>query len=198
MPGKILVNFFWGLFKGLKMTRYNSLAGVSVRAMLYGALLLSPIIVTPALAAAPTAASEMDTRMTAAVDLLDAMGGRQSVIAQISRVIPAQMQALQTQFPNISLDMRNAIERSMRDEMSKGVNQLLMQMAGAWAHRFTAKELRELTAFHRSATGRKLRGQQEDLQREISEIGRGWGRDIGTRVQQRLKEHVSKAPALTS
>ncbi|MEQ1755772.1 MAG: DUF2059 domain-containing protein [Micropepsaceae bacterium] len=176
------------------MTRLKSLTGVTCLA-----LLLSPFVTMPAIAGAPTAAmSEMDTRMAAASDLLDAMGGRQSVTTQISRVIPAQMQALQTQFPNMSAEMRNAIESSMRVEMSKGVNQLLMQMAGAWAHRFTVKELRELTAFHRSPTGKKLRAQQEDLQREISEIGRNWGADIGKRIQQHLNDHMTKAPALTS
>ena len=176
------------------MTRFNSLAGVTCLALLF-----SPLMTMPAVASAPTAATtDMDARMAAASELLDAMGGRQSVTTQISRVIPAQMQALQTQFPNMSPEMRNAIETSMRAEMSKGVNQLLMQMAGAWAHRFSVKELRELTAFHRSPTGQKLRSQQEDLQREISEIGRNWGADIGKRIQQHLNDRMTKAPALTS
>ena len=175
------------------MTRFKSLAGVACLA-----LLMSPMLVTPSFAAKPTPAAEMDARMVAATELMDAMGGRQSVMTQISRVIPSQMQALQTQFPNLSSDMRNAIESSMRDEMSKGVNQLLSQMAGAWAHRFTVKELRELTAFHRSPTGKKLRANQEDLQRELTEIGRSWGKDIGNRIQQRLKERSTKGEPLTS
>ena len=175
------------------MTRFKSLAGVACLA-----LLMSPMLATPSMAARPTPAAEMDARMTAAMDLMDAMGGRQSVLTQISRVIPAQMQALQTQFPNMSADMRNAIETSMREEMSKGVNQLLTQMAGAWAHRFTVKELQELTAFHRSPTGKKLRANQEDLQRELSDIGRSWGKDIGARIQQRIKEQSTKSAPLTS
>jgi len=156
------------------------------------------MVVTPSLAARPTQAAEMNARLSAAMELMDAMGGRQSVMTQISRVIPSQMQALQTQFPTMSADMRNAIETSMRDEMSKGVNQLLTQMAGAWAHRFSEKELRELTAFHRSPTGQKLRANQEDLQRELSDIGRSWGKDIGNRIQQRLKERTTKGAPLTS
>lgn len=180
------------------MTRLISLAGVTYRALVCSALLVSPILVAPASAAAPVTAGDMDARMSAALDLLDAMGGRHSIMSQISRVIPAQMQELQAQFPNMTTDMRNAIESSMRDEMSKGVNQLLTKMAGAWAHRFSAKDLREIAAFHRSPAGKKLRAEQEDLQREISDIGRNWGAEIGRRIQQRLREQSTRPPALTS
>ncbi len=174
------------------MTRSISLASVTCLALLF-----TPLAASTA-AAAPVTASEMDARMAASMDLLDAMGGRASVTSQIARVIPAQMQSLQEQFPSMTPDMRRAIETSMRDEMSKGVNQLLTQMASAWAHRFSSKDLREIAAFHRSPAGRRLRREQEDLQREISEIGRNWGVEIGRRIQERLKEQIAKPPALTS
>lgn len=174
------------------MTRFLSLASVTCLA-----LLIAPLNASIA-AAAPVSASEMDARLVAALDLMDAMGGRQAVTSQISRVIPAQMQALQAQFPNMTADMRHAIESSMREEMTKGVNQLLTQMASAWAQRFSAKDLREISSFHRSPAGRRLRAEQEDLQREISEIGRNWGSEIGRRIQEKLKERIAKPPALTS
>ena len=174
------------------MTRFFSLASVTCLA-----LLLAPLPAR-AVTATPVTASEMDARMAAAMDLLDAMGGRASVMSQIARVIPAQMQTLQAQFPCMKSDMRLAIETSMRVEMTKGVNQLLNQMAGAWAQRFSARELREIAAFHRSPPGRRLRAEQAELQREISEIGRNWGVEIGRRIQERLKEQVAKPPALTS
>jgi hypothetical protein len=113
-------------------------------------------------------------------------------------VVKKTAENLQTQFPNMTPDMRRAIETSMRDEMAKGVNQLLAQMASAWAQRFTARDLREIAAFHRSPAGRRLRSEQEDLQREISEIGRHWGAEIGRRIQERLKNEIAKPPALTS
>lgn len=160
------------------------------------ALILLPFASVAAHAQA--ASSEFDARMSAANDLLDAMGGRESVVSQINRVIPAQMQALQTQFPSLTADTRRLIENSMRNEMTIGVNQLLSQMAGAWARRFTATEMRSIAAFHRSPAGQRLRAQQEDLQREIAEIGRNWGVDIGRRIQQNLQQQLSKPPALVS
>lgn len=161
------------------------------------ALLLLPLATVSARAqSAP--ASDMDGRLSAATDLIAAMGGRESVMTQIDRVIPIQMQALQAQFPSMAVETRRIIEKSMRDEMMIGVNQLLSQMATAWARRFTANDLRQIAAFHRSPAGQRLRAQQEDLQREIAEIGRNWGVDIGRRIQQRLQEHLSKPPALTS
>lgn len=162
------------------------------------AFLMLPLVALATPAKAAPAASEMDARMAAAADLLDAMGGRKSVMDQIDRVIPAQMAALQTQFPSMTADTRRVIERSMRDEMTVGVNRLLSQMSLAWARRFTVKEMREIAAFQRSPAGQRLRAEQEDLQREIAEIGRNWGADIGRRLQDRLKDYMSKPPALTS
>ncbi|MBL9099287.1 MAG: DUF2059 domain-containing protein [Alphaproteobacteria bacterium] len=168
---------------------------ISVLSVLCLALLTLPFA---AVANAQAANADMNARLAAASDLIDAMGGRQSVIDQINRVIPAQMQALQAQFPDLTVETRRLIEKSMRDEMTLGVNQLLTQMANAWARRFTVTDLRQIAAFHRSPSGQRLRAQQEDLQREIAEIGRNWGADIGRRIQQRLQEHLSKPPALVS
>ena len=174
----------------------NSIFVLSVTCL---ALLLSPFAATAAPAAKPSlTTTEISARMAAARDLLDAMGGRKSVMEQIDRVIPAQMAALQTQFPSLSHDSRRMIERSMRQEMTLGVNSLLSQMAGAWARRFTATEMREIAAFHRSPAGRHLRAQQEDLQREIAEIGRDWGTEIGRKLQERLNDYAKQPKALTS
>jgi hypothetical protein len=163
------------------------------------ALLLSVFSIPAAVAAPATTANDQAARMAAAADLLDAMGGRQSVMDQINRVIPAQMAALQTQFPSMTVETRKLIEKSMRDEMTNGVNHLLKQMAGAWANRFSADEMRQIAAFHRSPAGQRLRAQQEDLQREINEIGRNWGTDIGRRLQERLQQQMqTKPPSLTS
>src|SRR5690242_20414592 len=114
----------------------NSIFVLSVTCL---AMLASPFVASAAPAAKPAAItqSEMNARMAAAADLLEAMGGRKSVMEQIDRVIPAQMAALQTQFPGITSDTRRVIESSMRTEMTHGVNQLLSQMAGAWARRFS-------------------------------------------------------------
>jgi hypothetical protein len=174
----------------------NSIFVLSVTCL---AMLVSPFVATAApMATAPVAQAEMNARVAAATDLLEAMGGRKSVMEQIDRVIPAQMAALQTQFPSITTDTRRIIESSMRTEMTHGVNRLLSQMAGAWARRFTAAEMREIAAFHRSPAGRHLREHQAELQREISEIGRSWGADISRKLQERLNDYMKQPQALTS
>jgi hypothetical protein len=170
---------------------------ITVLSMTCLALLILPFAL-PAHAQPASPSADMDARMAAANDLLDAMGGRQSVMDQINRVIPIQMQALQSQFPSMTADTRSLIEKSMRDEMTIGVNRLLTQMASAWARRFSATDMHQIAAFHRSAAGQRLRAQQEDLQREIAEIGRNWGVDIGKRIQDRLQQQLNKPPALTS
>lgn len=174
----------------------NSIFVLSVTCL---AMLVSPFVATAAPAAnAPVTQSESNARMVAAADLLEAMGGRKAITEQIERVVPAQMAALQTQFPSLTNDTRRVIERSMRTEMTHGVNQLLSQMAGAWARRFTAAEMREIAAFHRSPAGRHLREHQAELQREITEIGRNWGSDISRKLQERLNDYMKQPQALTS
>lgn len=79
----------------LLMTR-----SISVLSVLCLALLTLPFA---AVANAQAANADMNARLAAASDLIDAMGGRQSVIDQINRVIPAQMQALQAQFPDLTV-----------------------------------------------------------------------------------------------
>jgi len=145
-----------------------------------------------AASAASVPPAEMNARIAAASDLLDAMGGRQSIVDQISKVIPLQMRALRVQFPTMTEETQRIVEQSMREEMSVGVNELLTQMAAAWARRFSAEDMRQIATFHRSAAGQRLRRQQEELQREISEIGRNWGAEIGRRIQERLQQQLNK------
>jgi hypothetical protein len=173
----------------------NSIFVLSVTCL---AMLVAPFAAWAAPATKPVAQPEMKARLAAASDLLEAMGGRKAVMEQIDRVIPAQMAALQTQFPGLTSDTRRVIERSMRTEMTHGVNQLLARMAGAWARRFTVAEMREIAAFHRSPAGKRLREHQAELQRELSEIGRDWGADISRRLQERLNDYAKQPKALTS
>jgi hypothetical protein len=149
-------------------------------------------------ATARAQADDMSARLAAAADLLEAMGGRQSIMQQIDRVIPLQMQQLQAQFPNMTPETRRIVEQSMRQEMSNGVNALLTQMAAAWARRFSENDLRQIASFHRSPAGQRLRAQQEELAREIAEIGRNWGADIGRRVQERIQQQLKGPNTITS
>lgn len=161
------------------------------------AMLLVPLLIGSAFADAPSK-REMDTRLTAAAELVDAMGGRESVVEQINRVIPLQMLALQKQFPTMSPDSRHIIESSMREEFMNGVDLLLGRIAASYAHRFTTEEMRAMTRFNRSDAGRKLREQSDDLQRELREISAKWGEEIAKRVGERLQEQMNKPPPLTS
>jgi hypothetical protein len=171
-------------------------SGHSIRTAVV-AMLLVPIMIANAFADAPTK-REMDARMVAALDLVDAMGGRESIVEQINRVVPLQMMSLQKQFPTMSADSRQIIETSLRQEFMKGVDMLLGQIAASYAHRFSTDEMRSMARFNRSEAGRKLREQSDDLQRELREISAKWGEEIAKRVGERLQEQMHKPPPLTS
>ena len=171
-------------------------SGHSIRTAVV-AMLLVPFLVSTAFADT-SSKREIDARMTAASDLVDAMGGRESIVEQINRVIPLQMLALQKQFPTMTNASRHIIENSMREEFMNGVDLLLGRIAATYAHRFTTDEMRSMARFNRSDAGRKLREQADDLQRELREISAKWGEEIAKRVGERLQEQMNKPPPLTS
>lgn len=170
-------------------------SGHSIRTAVV-AMLLVPMMIATAFADASK--REMDARLIAAADLVDAMGGRESVVEQINRVIPLQMLSLQKQFPKMSAESRQIIENSLRQEFMNGVDLLLGRIAASYAHRFTTEELRAMARFNRSEAGRKLREQSDDLQRELREISEKWGEEIAKRVGERLQEQMRKPSPLTS
>ena len=171
-------------------------SGHSIRTAVV-AMLLVPMMIATAFADTQSK-REMDTRLVAAADLVDAMGGRESVVDQINRVIPLQMMSLQKQFPKMSTESRQIIENSLRQEFMNGVDLLLGRIAASYAHRFTTEELRAMARFNRSEAGRKLREQSDDLQRELREISEKWGEEIARRVGERLQEQMRKPSPLTS
>ncbi len=171
-------------------------SGHSIRTAVV-AMLLVPILISSAFAET-LSKRDMDARMTAATDLVDAMGGRESIVEQINRVIPLQMLALQKQFPTMTVESHRIIENSLREEFMNGVDMLLGRIAGTYAHRFTTDEMRSMAHFNRSDAGRKLREQSDDLQRELREISAKWGEEIAKRVGERLQEQMNKPPPLTS
>lgn len=170
-------------------------SGRSIRTAVV-AMLLVPLMITTAFADASK--REFDARLVAAADLVDAMGGRESVVDQINRVIPLQMMALQKQFPTMSAESRSMIENSLRHEFLSGVDLLLGRIAASYARRFTTEELRAMARFNRSEAGRKLREQTDDLQRELREISEKWGEEIAKRVGEHLQNEMRKPPPLTS
>ena len=170
-------------------------SGYSIRTAVVAMLLVPMMFAT---AWADASKREMDARLIAAADLVDAMGGRESVVDQINRVIPLQMMSLQKQFPKMSAESRQIIETSLRQEFMNGVDLLLGRIAASYAHRFTTEELRAMARFNRSEAGRKLREQSDDLQRELREISEKWGEEIAKRVGERLQEQMHKPSPLTS
>jgi hypothetical protein len=98
----------------------------------------------------------------------------------------------------MTADSRRMIEDSLRQEFMRGVDMLLGRIAASYAHRFTIDEMRSMARFNRSAAGRKLREQSDDLQRELREISAKWGEEIAKRVGEHLQEQMHKPPPLTS
>lgn len=119
-------------------------------------------------------------RLAGARDLLKASGAVDVMIATIRAALPAQKQAT----PNVPEDFWKRFEARIIEEAPV----LADSIATIYARRFTAAELKEMTAFYLSPVGRKLREVQPDIVTESSAVGQRWGGRIGAEIAKSMQQ----------
>lgn len=161
-----------------------------VAALTIAALMLAAPA-SPSLPAAPTwiapTGITADSR-AAAIELLDAMGARQQMRAGLDARLDGARRAIKTQLPSRLPSLRAlrtadpaAYQREIEKaeaaitvggaEMFRTLEPKLMeQLADLYARKFSAEELRGLTAFFRTPLGRRYRDTLPGLNREASAI----------------------------
>jgi hypothetical protein len=144
---------------------------------------LTTIVLAAAFAvAAPSTSSAQapgtDTGLGAARTLLKASGAVDAMLATMRANIPAQRQAL----PQVPAEFWTAFE----GRLAKEAPLLVDSIAAVYAHKFSVRELQEITAFYNSPIGRKLVQSQPAIIAESSAIGQRWGARIGEEVAKSL------------
>lgn len=134
------------------------------------------LVVVPSTGVAQAPAN--DAGLAAARSLLKASGAADAMIATMRANIPAQRQAL----PQVPAEFWTEFEKQMVREAPM----LADSLAAIYAHKFSTRELQEITAFYNSPIGRKLVNSQVAIITESSAIGQRWGARLGEAVAKEL------------
>ena len=126
----------------------------------FGAL-FAAIVVAGSLAGWPSQAQPAPdpTRLDAARELVDAMGGVSMAERVVDQMIDGMVGQMRAQNPRTAADF----ERIMRTALGHGspkmkayLNEIMVVMTAFYAEKFTLDELREITVFQRSPLGQKF------------------------------------------
>lgn len=140
--------------------------------------------------AATAAPVPSDAKLSAALDLLDAMQAKQMFKTQFEASLPKQMANIQREYPDMSRETRNLIETTFREETEHSLDGLMKDIAGLYAKRFTVDEMKTIAAFHRTGAGAKLRNESEQLQRELTGVANTWSLEVVRKISKRLQEQL--------
>ncbi len=72
------------------------------------------------------------------------------------------------------------------------VDDLINLIRPVYAKYYTAEDLRAISAFYQSPTGKKMLTNMPKLMAEVSEIGRAWGEKMGREAFQEIQDKKGK------
>lgn len=141
----------------------------------------------PARAQAPT-----DDARAAVRELVEAT----NFLALIDKILVAMLPEMVNIFSKENPGTRANVERAMREVVLPAMQeQRAAFVAGVeelYLRHFTAAELRDMTAFYRTPTGRKSLEVMPQLQAESMAMGAEWGRQAVIRAIERNREELRR------
>jgi uncharacterized protein len=134
-------------------------------------------------AAAPALAQPSQDRIAAAHDLLEAAGQQAIMEGAMEVMLQAQLES--------NPELRE-FEPVLREFFSRYLNWNLLRdgYARIYAERFTTQELREITAFFRTPTGRKMALETPAMMQEGGRLGEQAVENNIAELQRMLMEHM--------
>jgi hypothetical protein len=145
---------------------------------------------TPPVAAAAPAPT--DSRLAAAMDLLQATDAKGNMETFIDSMLPVIVDGLRRTHSGVSEDTLKLFQTACREEMVSSLDDQLKLQAQIYAEHFSEDELRALVAFYRSDTGRKYITEMPLIMKEVMPLGQAWGRNIGEQAVRRAIERLQK------
>lgn len=106
------------------------------------------------------------------------------VIESVKNVFLQQNPMLQKDLNEIALALRTTYEPKKAE--------LVTQIAGLYAERFTLQELKEVLAFYRSPTGKKMLDQEPKIIDESMGYAQNWGDQFSAEVMAKFREEMKK------
>jgi hypothetical protein len=151
---------------------------------------LAACLVVTLMSAAPAPAQSPDG-VAAAKELMEVMHATDNVKVMIPSLMQALKPALVQGRPEVARDF-DVLMPMMIQAMSSRMDEMLDQIAGVYARKFSVAEMREIIAFYRAPTGQKVVRELPAVFQESMAIGQQWGQKLGAELQQRMIEELRK------
>jgi len=128
-----------------------------------------------------------EDKLVAARELVAAMRAESQILTTIDAMRGYLVQSFVTAAPQLGEDRARAlVDEFIMPEFRAGVGEFPELIAGLYAQRLSAAELRELARFYRTALGQRLLEITPEITAAITPIAAAWGQRV---VQQALTKH---------
>jgi hypothetical protein len=153
-----------------------------------------PAAVAVALVAfSPTAHSQQPSAaaMATAKDLIATTGATNLFNPLIAGVIEQAKLLLLQQNPGLNKDLTE-VAAKLRGDLAPRFSELSNELARLYATQFTEQELKEILAFYKTPTGKKLLSEQPKVVDESMKFAQEWANRLSDEVLAKMREELKK------
>ncbi len=147
-------------------------------------LVVSLMSVAPAPAQSPDA-------VAAAKELMTVMHSADNFKTIMPQLMTALKPAIVQGRPDVEKDY-DALVPALLGAMNSRVNDMIDKIAGIYATRFSAAELRQIADFYRGPVGQKFVQQLPGIMQESMTLGQQMGQQLAAELRQRMIEELRK------
>jgi hypothetical protein len=151
---------------------------------------LAACLVLTLMSAAPAPAQSPDA-LAAAKELMTVMHSADNFKAMMPQLMMALKPAIVQGRPEVEKDY-DVLVPALLAAMSSKLDPMLDKIAGIYAAKFSAAELREVINFYKGPTGQKFITQLPSIMQESITIGQQFGQQLAGELQQRMIEELRK------
>jgi len=152
---------------------------------------LAACLVLALMSAAPAPAQTPPDAVAAAKELMAVMHSADNFKTLMPQLMAALKPAIVQGRPDVDKDYE-ALVPVLLGAMNSKLDTMIDKIAGIYAARFSAAELREVANFYRGPTGQKFVAQLPGIMQESMTIGQQFGQQLAGELQQRMMEELRK------
>ena len=152
---------------------------------------LAACLVLTLMSAAPAPAQTSPDAVAAAKELMTVMHSADNFKLLMPQLMAALKPAIVQGRADIEKDY-DALVPALLGAMSAKLDPMLDKIAGIYAAKFSAAELREVINFYKGPTGQKFVAQLPSIMQESMTIGQQFGQQLAGELQQRMIEELRK------
>jgi uncharacterized protein len=155
-----------------------------------------PAAIAVALVAASSAAHAQQRQpspasLLVAKQLITVTGATALFNPLIAGVVEQAKNLYLQQNPGLAKDL-NEIANKMRKDLQPRFSELTNEVARLYATHFTEHELKDMLAFYRSPTGKKMLAQQPDVIDASMKFAQDWANKLSEQVTAKMREELKK------